>query len=153
MTIMSTKKYSKYRASLFEDFDVSDLLDELSDFFLDSGFLDMYGFHELSDDMMQSLREAILRALVEQGRLSEEDIEQLLGDAENFEDSELRKLLDQIIDQMQEEGYVQVTPPDPNLTAAGVHETDQMGSRFELLPCVASVIVLATTSSMLFFWR
>lgn len=136
---MSTKKYSKYRPSLFEDFDVSDLIGDLSDFFLDSGFQDMYGFHELSDDMMQSLREAVLRALVEQGRLSEEDIERLLGDAENFEDSELRKLLDQIIDQMQQEGYVQVTPRDPNLTAAGVHETDQMGDisrprsmRFEL---------------------
>lgn len=136
---MPTKKYSKYRPSLFEDFDVSDLLGELSDFFLDSGFQDMYGFHELSDDMMQSLREAILRALVEQGRLTEEDIERLMGDAESFEDSELRKLLDEIIDQMQQEGYVQVTPRDPNLTAAGVHETDQMGDianprsmRFEL---------------------
>jgi Ca-activated chloride channel family protein len=89
--------------------------------------------------MMQSLREAILRALVEQGRLTEEDIERLMGDAESFEDSELRKLLDEIIDQMQQEGYVQVTPRDPNLTAAGVHETDQMGDishprsmRFEL---------------------
>ena len=136
---MSTTKYSKYRPDLFDDFDISDLLGELSDFFLDSGFRDMYGFHELSDDMMQRLREAVLRALLEQGKLTEEDIENLMGDAESFEDSELKKLIDQIIDRMQQEGYVQITPRDPNLTAAGAHETDQMGDiseprsmRFEL---------------------
>ncbi len=66
----------------------------------------MYGFHELSDDMMQRLREAVLRALLEQGKLTEEDIENLMGDAESFEDSELKKLIDQIIDRMQQEGYV-----------------------------------------------
>ena len=124
---MSTTKYSKYRPDLFDDFDISDLLDELSDYFLDSGFRDMYGFHELSDDMMQSLREAVLRALLNQGKLTEEDIERLMGDAESFEDSELRKLLDEIIERMQQEGYVRISPPDPNLTAAGAHETDQMG--------------------------
>jgi len=136
---MSTTKYSKYRPDLFDDFDISDLLDELSDFFLDSGFRDMYGFQELSDDMMQRFREALLRALLEQGKLTEEDIQNLMGDAESFEDSELKKLLDQIIDRMQQEGYVQITPRDPNLTAAGAHETDRMGDiseprsmRFEL---------------------
>lgn len=136
---MSTKKYSKYRPDLFDDFDISDLLDELSDFFLDSGFRDMYGFQELSDDMMQRFREALLRALLAQGKLTEEDIQNLMGDAESFEDSELKKLLDQIIDRMQQEGYVQITPRDPNLTAAGAHETDRMGDiseprsmRFEL---------------------
>jgi len=123
---MSTTKYSKYRPDPFEDFDISDLLDELSDYFLDSGFQDMYGFHELSDDMMQSLREAILRALLNQGKLTEQDIERLLGDAESFEDSELRELLDRIIQRMQDEGYVNVTPPDPNLTAAG-DDADAMG--------------------------
>jgi Ca-activated chloride channel family protein len=77
---------------------------------------------------MQRLREAVLRALLEQGKLTEEDIENLMGDAESFEDSELRKLLDQIIDRMQQEGYIRVSPRDPNLTAAGeVSETDQMG--------------------------
>ena len=46
---MSSTKYSKYRPDLFDDFDISDLLDDLSDYFLDSGFRDSYGFHELTD--------------------------------------------------------------------------------------------------------
>ncbi len=136
---MSTTKYSKYRPNLFDDFDIADLLEGLSDYLLDSGFHDMYGFHELSDDVMQSLREAVLRALLEQGRLTEEDIERLMGDAESFEDSRLREILDQIIQRMQDEGYVNITPPDPNRTAAGHPETDEMGdvseprsARFEL---------------------
>ena len=139
---MSTTKYSKYRPDLFDDFDIADLLEGLSDYFLDSGFQDTYGFHELSDDVMQSLREAVLRALLEQGRLTEADIERLMGDAESFEDSRLREILDEIIQRMQDEGYVNITRPDPNLTAAGqpdVAENDEMGdvsqpraTRFEL---------------------
>jgi Ca-activated chloride channel family protein len=137
---MTTTKYSRFRPDLFEDLDLGDLLGELSDFFLDSGFQDIYGIQELSDQAMQSLREAILRALLEQGKLSREDIEQLMGDAESFEDSELRKLLDRLIQRMQDEGYIQVSPPDPNLTAAGDPHTDRMGNvdearskvRFEL---------------------
>jgi Ca-activated chloride channel family protein len=139
---MSTTKYSKYRPDLFDDFDIADLLEGLSDYFLDSGFQDAYGFHELSDDVMQSLREAVLRALLEQGRLTEADIERLMGDAESFEDSRLREILDEIIQRLQDEGYVNITPPDPNLTAAGhpdTAENDEMGdvsqprsTRFEL---------------------
>jgi Ca-activated chloride channel family protein len=136
---MSTTKYSKFRPDLFDDFDITDLLEGLSDYFLDSGFQDMYRFHELSDDVMQSLREAILRALLQQGRLTQADIERLMGDAESFEDSRLREILDEIIQRMQDEGYVNITPRDPNLTAAGHPETDEMGDvaqprsmRFEL---------------------
>ncbi|TDI34567.1 MAG: VWA domain-containing protein [Acidobacteria bacterium] len=139
---MSTTKYSKYRPDLFDDFDITDLLEGLSDYFLDSGFQNMYGFHELSDDVMQSLREAILRALLKQGRLTQADIERLMGDAESFGDSRLREILDEIIQRMQDEGYVNITLPDPNLTAAGhpyPADTDEMGDvseprsmRFEL---------------------
>ena len=47
---MTTRKYSRFRPDPFEDLDLSDLLDELSDYFLDSGF-DMYRFSELSERM------------------------------------------------------------------------------------------------------
>ncbi len=137
---MTTTKYSRFRPDLFEDLDLSDLLGELSDFFLDSGFQDMFGIQELSDHAMQSLREAVLRALLEQGKLSRDDIDQLMGDAESFEESELRKLLDRLIQRMQDEGYINVSPADPNLTAAGDPYTDRPGDvdqarskvRFEL---------------------
>jgi Ca-activated chloride channel family protein len=121
-----TTKYSKYRPDPFEDLDLSDLMDQLSDYLLDSGF-DRFQFSELSERTMQSLREAILKALLRQGTLSREEIERLMGDAESFEDSELRKLLDRLIQRMQEEGFIRISPPDPNLTAAGDPEAEGPG--------------------------
>ncbi|MGH9319782.1 MAG: vWA domain-containing protein [Vicinamibacteria bacterium] len=124
---MTTRKYSKFRPDPFEDLDISDLLDELSDYFLHSGF-DMYRFSELSERTMQSLREALLKALLRQGTISREDIDRLMGDADDFEDSELRKLLDRLIQRMQEEGYVRISPPNPDLTAAGDPDAEGPGS-------------------------
>jgi Ca-activated chloride channel homolog len=123
---MGATKYSKYRPDPFEDVDLSDLVDQLSDYLLDSGF-DRYQFSELSERTMQSLREAILKALLRQGTLSQEEIERLMGDAESFEDSELRKLLDRLIQRMQEEGFIRISPPNPDLTAAGDPDADGPG--------------------------
>ncbi|HEY7820612.1 MAG TPA: hypothetical protein VIG29_20475, partial [Vicinamibacteria bacterium] len=75
---MPITKYSKYRPEPFEDMDLSDLMDQLSDYLLDSGF-DRVQFSELSERTMQSLREAILKALLRQGTLSREEIERLMG--------------------------------------------------------------------------
>jgi Ca-activated chloride channel family protein len=133
-----TTKYSKYRPDPFEDLDLSDLMDELSDYLLDSGF-DRFQFSELSERTMQSLREAILKALLRQGTLSREEIERLMGDAEGFDDSELRKLLDRLIQRMQDEGFIRISNPDPNLTAAGDPDVEgpadvgqPRGAKFEL---------------------
>jgi len=123
---MPTTKYSKYRPDAFEDMDLSDLIDELSDYLLDSGF-DRVQFSELSERTMQSLREALLRALLRQGTITRDDIERLMGDAESFEDSELSKLLDRLIQRMQNEGFIQISPPDPDLTAAGDPDAEGPG--------------------------
>jgi Ca-activated chloride channel family protein len=122
---MPTTKYSKYVPDPFEDFSISDLIDELSDYLLDSGFSDR--FTELTDETMQSLREALLRALLRQGQITREDVERLMGDAESFDESELKKLLDRLIERMQEEGYIRISPPDPELTAAGDPDVEGEG--------------------------
>src|SRR5262245_33637643 len=106
--------------------DLSDLVDELSDYLLDSGF-DRYQFSELSERTMQSLREAILKALLRQGSITREEIERLMGDAEDFEDSELRKLLDRLIQRMQDEGFIRISPPNPDITAAGDPDAEGPG--------------------------
>jgi Ca-activated chloride channel family protein len=123
---MAITKYSKYRGDAFEDLDLSDLMDQLSDYLLDSGF-QQFQFSELSERTMESLREALLKALLRQGSISREDIERLMGDAESFEDSELRKLLDRLIQRMQDEGFIRISNPDPDLTAAGDPEAEGMG--------------------------
>ncbi len=124
---MTTRKYSKYVPDPFEDLDISDLVDELSDYLLDSGFSNMYQFSEISSETMQSLREALLRALLRQGVITEDSIEELMDDAESFEESKLKKLLDRLIQRMQDEGYIRISPPNPNLTAAGDPEAEGMG--------------------------
>jgi len=123
---MASTKYSKYRPDPFEDMDLSDLVDELSDYLLDSGF-DQFEFSELSDKTMESLREALLKALLRQGTITREDVERLMGDAESFEESELKKLLDRLIRRMQDEGFIRISPPDPDLTAAGDPEAEGPG--------------------------
>ena len=55
---MSRTKYSRYTPDPFDDLSMSDLIDELSDYLLQSGFADPFGFTELSDHTMQALREA-----------------------------------------------------------------------------------------------
>jgi Ca-activated chloride channel family protein len=123
---LPTTKYSRYVPDPFEDFSISDLIDELSDYLLDSGFSDR--FAELTSETMQSLREALLSALLRQGQIRREDVERLMGDAESFDESELKKLLDRLIDRMQEEGYIRISPHDPELTAAGDPEAEGGGS-------------------------
>ncbi len=123
---MSITKYSRFRPEALEDLSLEDLMQQLSDYFLRSGFQDAYGFYQLGDQSMAELREAILQALLEQGALSQEDVERMLSEAENFEDSELARLLNELIERMQEEGYVRVGPADSG-TALGSMETSEPG--------------------------
>ncbi|MEE9264108.1 MAG: VWA domain-containing protein [Vicinamibacteria bacterium] len=123
---MSITKYSRFRPEALEDLSLEDLLQQLSDYFLRSGFQDASGFYQLGDQSMAELQEAILRALLEQGALSQADVERMLAEAENFEDSELARLLNELIERMQEEGYIRVGPADVE-TALGSMETSEPG--------------------------
>lgn len=116
---MSITKYSRYRPEALEDLSLEDLLQQLSDYFLRSGFQDAFGFHELGEETMAELQEAILNALLEQGALSREDVERMLSEAESFERSELAQVLNEIIERMQQEGYIRITPPRSDATALG----------------------------------
>ena len=67
---MKYTKYSRYAPGAADDIDLQELMNRLSDFFLQSGFESQYGFHELDmersrEQHMDQLREAILRALQE----------------------------------------------------------------------------------------
>ncbi len=123
---MSITKYSRFRPEALEDLSLEDLLQQLSDYFLRSGFQDASGFYQLGDQSMAELQEAILQALLEQGALSQADVERMLSEAENFEDSELARLLNELIERMQEEGYIRVGPANSE-TALGSMETSEPG--------------------------
>ncbi len=80
---MKYTKYSKYAPDAAEDIDLQELMSRLSDFFLQSGFESQYGIYEMDpersrEQMMDELREAILRALQEGELLPPELMEQML---------------------------------------------------------------------------
>lgn len=109
-------KYSKYIPSLLDEVDLEDLVSKLSDLLLSSGFDSPWGeAGDGSDRTLQALHDAIMEALFNGGVLPPDMLEQLLGepadgDAESMRD-QLEELINQIIERMQESGYI-TTPPN-----------------------------------------
>ena len=103
-------RYSKFKG--FDVFGVSlgDLMNSLSDHILNSGFNDDYWWtreRNEVDDSMDALRRAILQALLEQDILNEHDARQMLDDNEGkFKGSLLEELINQLIERLVEEGYL-----------------------------------------------
>ncbi|MFZ0412177.1 MAG: VWA domain-containing protein [Candidatus Acidiferrales bacterium] len=141
---MKYTKYSKYAPDAAGDLDLQDLMNRLSDFFLQSGYESPYGVFEMDpqksrEQMMEALREAILRALQEGDLLPPEMIEQMLQNPDLAQNQELRDLIEQIIQRMEEEGYIsqqqnaQITQP-PSETPGGqvgkAHPKEE--ARFEI---------------------
>jgi Ca-activated chloride channel family protein len=123
-------KYSKYAPGAADDIDLQELMSRLSDYLLQSGFESQYGIYEMDSErsreqIMDDLREAILRALQEGELVPPEMMEQMLQNPDLSQNQELRDLIEQIIQRMEAEGYIsqpnqtaQVTPP-PSETPGG----------------------------------
>src|SRR5690349_19468440 len=112
--------YSKYHPELADAVNLQGLLDQLSDFLLQSGFAgnspsfwhDEMGEGERSLD---ALRQAILQALMDSGQLTPEMLKVLRGESTGDEardkeiEGELSQLLDRIVQRLMEEGYLNVS--------------------------------------------
>ena len=158
---MKYTKYSRYMPGAADDVDLQDLLNRLSDFFLQSGFESQYGVWELDMDRsreqeMDQLRKAILRAL-EEGELIPPDLlEKLKQNADPSQHQELRDLVDRLIERMEEEGYLtpqrppQVTPP-PSQTPWGQAGPDQpnVEARFEITDKALDFLAFKTLKDLL----
>ena len=141
---MKYTKYSRYSPDAADDIDLQELMSRMSDFFLQSGFENQYGIYEMDmektrEQYMDQLREAILRALQEGELVPPELMEKMLQNPDISENQELKDLIDQIIQRMEEEGYIRqqqnarVTPP-PSETPGGQIGKDQphTEARFEI---------------------
>src|SRR5689334_5708916 len=96
---MAIIRYHKYLGELWDDLDLGDLVGELSDFLLDSGF-----GTEAADwdaDHLQALHDAILDAMVRRGLLKDHELEKLLNDADALEE-----FLQKTVERMVREGYL-----------------------------------------------
>ncbi|HEU0053198.1 MAG TPA: VWA domain-containing protein [Longimicrobium sp.] len=134
---MRFTRYGKYTGNLADALNLEALLDQLSDFLLQSGFAGgqfshpYWGeFGDEEDRSMDSLREALLRALMESGMLTPEMVSELRGDGEPNDEvrQQIAELLDRLIQRLVEEGYLNVEQPPQvpsGYTEAGTGKLDE----------------------------
>jgi Ca-activated chloride channel family protein len=109
-------KYTKYTGDLLDEIDLEDLVSKLSDLLLSSGFNNPWGApsDDDGDRTMQALHDAILEALFSGGLLSDEAVQQLLGEPADGDQEQARQqledLIQQIIERMMEQGFVSAAP-------------------------------------------
>ncbi|HEX4155368.1 MAG TPA: VWA domain-containing protein [Acidobacteriaceae bacterium] len=99
---MKLTRYTKFTGDLSTSFDLEDLLDALSDFFLDSGFSDPYSQFQNADDSMQDLRDAIRQAL-DSGELLDDDAQEKY---EELPEEGKQELVEKIIQRMKDEAFL-----------------------------------------------
>ena len=103
-------RYSKFKGFNVSDINLGDLMNSLSDMMLDSGYNDDYYWsrqRNQMDDSLDALRQSLLEALMEQGILDELDVEKMLADNDGkFKGSLLEELINQLIERLVEEGYL-----------------------------------------------
>src|SRR5437667_9582689 len=133
---MPITRYTKRVPSPLDGLSLEELMDELSEFFLQSGF--QYSFRDVSNPhTLDALRQAILEKLVEMGRIPQELLQQWLEDRSEGDAKELDELIDQLIRQMVEEGWIQSQQQQPAPSALdensqGTEEMPAGSARFEL---------------------
>jgi Ca-activated chloride channel family protein len=103
---VATVRYHRYISNLWEDLNLEDLVGELSDFLLQSGFGMEPG--EWEEDNLQALHDAILEALMRRGLLSDEDLQKLLDDKDALE-----QFLQKTVERLVREGYLSMTENRP----------------------------------------
>ena len=127
-------RYSKYVADLASEMSMEELLQALSDYLLQSGFEQQFtSFYEMPDaQTLEELKQAIEQALLS-GEMFDEAMREQLEQMQM--EGELDELIDRLIERLQSENYISVTPPhDPTKQSAvgGQIGQNQSQTRFEI---------------------
>lgn len=103
-------RYSKFKGFDVFGVNLGDLMQSLSDSLLDSGYNEDYWWtrqRNETDDSLDALRQAILKALLDQEILNQQDVEQMLAENDGkFKGSLLEELINNLIERLVEEGYL-----------------------------------------------
>lgn len=103
-------RYSKFNGFDVFGVNLGDLMQSLSDSLLDSGYNEDYWWtrqRNETDDSLDALRQALLQGLLEQGILDELDVQKMLNENDGkFKGSLLEELINQLIERLVEEGYL-----------------------------------------------
>ena len=136
-------RYTRYTGEALGGVDLEELVSKLSELLLSSGFDNPHGDplaapddDENGDHTVQALHDAILDALLNGGLLPEEAVQQLLGDPADADQAEgqsrLEQLIQQIIEQMAEQGYISMRPGGDGQAEASMSGPETPAARFEV---------------------
>ncbi len=126
--------YSKYKGKWLDALNLESLLEHLSDFLMDGGFAGGPHYHPYwgwsgDDDVSStdSLKNALLKALLESGQLTPEMIEELRGEGEGDDAvrQKIAELLDDLVQRMAEEGFINLETGNPQMPGATYDVTGQ----------------------------
>jgi len=113
---MRSHTYSKFSPELADAVDLQSLLDKLADFLLQSGFAgggdpSRFGFDfgDENDRSMDALRQAIIDALMASNQFTPEMLQALRGEGTPESQAQLAKLLDDLVQRLVKEGYLNVS--------------------------------------------
>ena len=125
--------YTKYSPELADAVDLQSLLEKLADFLLQSGFAGGPMTHpfwgEFGDDhdrSLESLKEAILQALIDGGQFTPEMLQALRGDGDADAESKLAQLIDDLVQRLAADGYLNIDAP-PQMPASHQQVTGKGG--------------------------
>ncbi len=140
--------FGRWTGEDWDSISLEELINRLSDQLLNSGFFDPYSnfYRESSDLDLESLYRALIDALLEQGLLSEERLEELL-DAEGNPNEKFREILDGLIQRMLQEGYLKEGP-----SREGAHKgsgKDAPPVRFEITDKTVDFLGFRTLKDLL----
>jgi Ca-activated chloride channel homolog len=96
-------RYKKYIGEPADDVDLENLIQRLSDFFLQSGFeSQFYDVNEFDPDRsMEALREAIERALLEGDLIPDDLLKEMLEQDGDNPNPSMKELIDRLIERLQ----------------------------------------------------
>ena len=126
--------YTKYKGKWLDALNLESLLEHLSDFLMDGGFAGGPHYHPYwgwsGDEDVNStdaLKRALLKALLESGQLTPEMIEELRGEGQGDDAvrEEIAKLLDDLVERMAEEGFINLETGNPQMPGATYDVTGQ----------------------------
>src|SRR6201996_9463328 len=126
---MKLTRYTKFTGDLSTSFDLEDLMDALSDFFLDSGFDDPWSqFPSHASDSIEDLRDAIRQAL-DSGELLDEDAQEKY---EELPEEGKQELVEKIIQRMKDEAFLNAESPEDSEGQGQQGDGNTENTRFEV---------------------
>jgi Ca-activated chloride channel family protein len=105
-------RYSQYTGQWWDSLNLEDLLGDLTDSLLQSGFQNQ-GLDEMAPDRnLQELYQAILEALAERGRIPPQDVQDWMDGKETEATKQIAQMLKSLTERLVREGYLSLPNDD-----------------------------------------